>query len=337
MATARRIILPLAIVVAILAGSELAVRAVASRLDAPLVWLNREAQNKVTAMDALRQAKGGSAVVFVGSSMMNAAEDPALTTKLLGLKHPAFNAAIDGADIRSLEFWTLHVVVPRLRPRVVVIGVSSREFNDNGLNQRGFERKFFDSEAVRRLDGRLGTLARVEAWLDDHSDLLRYRTVLRRPAEARAVPRPTDVDALGVAASIRPFQRRPYGFGKVFRRRITDLVLNDYAIGGVEVAALDRLVRGLDRLAIKVVLVEMPVTDDVIPMHPRGQADYASFRRAFAAFVATHDVVSVDMRTPFPDTAEFVDPLHLDARGSRQFTQDISGLIRRAFLSPRSP
>ena len=40
-------------------------------------------------------------------------------------------------------------------------------------------------------------------------------------------------------------------------------------------AALDRLVRGLDRLAIKVVLVEMPVTDDVIPMHPRGQTDYA--------------------------------------------------------------
>ena len=125
-----RVSLSLLMVVLVLGGSELAVRAVSSKLQPPLLWVNREAQNKAVAMDALRRSKGGASVVFVGSSMTNAAADPALATRLLGVKRPAFNAALDGADLRALEFWTLRVVVPKLRPRAVVIGVSSREFNE---------------------------------------------------------------------------------------------------------------------------------------------------------------------------------------------------------------
>ena len=327
----RRIAIPALVVVVVLAGSELAVRAVASKLEAPLLWLNREAQNKASAMDALH-AKGGASVVFVGSSMTNAAADPRLLTQLLHLKRPAFNAAIDGTDLTALEFWTLHVVVPRLRPRVVVIGLSSREFNGAGLNQRGFARKFFASQAVRRLDGRLSTLGRIDAWLSDHSDLIRYRKVLRLPATAHKVAHPSDVNAYGVTNSLGPFQRRPYGFGEAFRLRITESVLNDYRISRAEIAALDRLVRALDGMKIGVALVEMPLTRDVIPMHTHGERDYAAFKRALAAFEASHHVVAVDMRTPFPETSEFVDPLHLDARGARRFTSMLASILKKDFI-----
>jgi hypothetical protein len=180
----RGLIVSIAVAVALMFGAELVVRAAASRLPEPLVWNDHEVQNKVARMDALGRQVAGASAVFVGSSSMNAAADPILTDRLIEARtRPAFNAALNGADLRSLEFWVTRVVLPKLRPQVVVLGTTSLELNDRGITQTDFFRKLKRSEGARRLLGDLGPRARAEAWAEDHSYLARYRTELRRPSK----------------------------------------------------------------------------------------------------------------------------------------------------------
>jgi len=88
----KRTPVPIVVLVVLVLVSELGLRAIAGHLQPPIVWANREVQHKVAAMDALR-GSGGASVVFVGSSMTNAAASPQLATRLLKTARPAFNAS----------------------------------------------------------------------------------------------------------------------------------------------------------------------------------------------------------------------------------------------------
>ena len=332
----RRSRLPISIVVTavLVLAAEAAVRAAAGTLPQPLEWPDREAQNKVERMDLLER-RGGASIVFVGSSMMNAAGDPAAATRLLGARRPAFNAALNGADMRSMEVWTMRVVVPRLRPRAVVIGFSSLELNDNGITQREFYDKLRRSPAVRRALGTAGLLERAEGWVENRSSLFRYRSVLRRPAEALSDRRDAElaqveVSRLGVLRAIPAFHRRPYSIPPEFRRRTTEESFHAYAVGGAQMAALERLVRGLVARDIRPILVQMPVTDDIVPMHPRGSADFAAFTAALGRCCLGATIPRLDMRAPFgSDPALFVDPVHVSGAGAARFTQTVAAFLRQ--------
>ena len=325
--------IPVAILVAlaVVVGAEGGVRAIAPRLVSPLTWGDREVQNKAAAIDALG-ARGGASVVFVGSSMTNAAADPRLTTRLLGLPRPAFNAAANGVDLVSMEQWTMDVVVPRLRPRAVVIGLSSRELNENGSNQLMFRSKFEDSPAVRVVEHRATMLQRLDNIASRYSYLVRYRSVLRRPKGAIKHPAADDVGTLGVIAALRAEQRVPYRVLPVFRTRIAARVLNDYAIGSRETDALAGLVTRLRARKISVVIVEMPLTDDAIALHTHGAADYEAFHRTLHAFVAGRSIPFVDLHDRFP-SKDFFDPLHLSRTGTIAFTTQLANVLRTTLHS----
>jgi hypothetical protein len=65
----------------------------------------------------------------------------------------------------------------------------------------------------------------------------------------------------------------------------------------------------------------MPVTKDIIPLHPQGQADRDRFARAIAAFVAGHPVTFINAEAVIgSSTTLFVDPLHLNDEGKRRTT-----------------
>jgi GDSL-like lipase/acylhydrolase family protein len=313
---------PLVIVLVLLA--ELAVRAAAPKLRDPLLWPDWEAQNKVAAMDALG-AKGGASVVFVGSSMVNAGFNPELATEMLGAKHPAFNAALNGSDLNTTDIWTRRVVVPRLHPKVVVVGFNSGELNDHWQDTSGLYSKMLQSPYGKRAAEAGGVLAKADAWLIDRSYLIRYRSVFRNPVDAvighdRAQDAQA-VDPLGRFVALTKFQRRPYTPGLSKQLGIWDEVFRNYRPGGKQFTALNRLVKDLTSKGIRVVLVRMPVTADIVPLHPQGRADRERFTRAIAGFVAEHPVTFIDAELaigPSPDL--FVDPLHLNAQGQRRTT-----------------
>lgn len=282
-------------------------------------------------MDALGR-RGGADIVAVGSSMVNAAVDPAALTRELGGRRPVFNAALNGAGARLLERWTLEVVVPRLRPKTVVIGVSSRELNDRGLDAAHAYDVVIGSRGFRDATGD-GTFAdRLEDRIAESSYLVRYRSVLRQPSRwggRKGSPVGSRVNDLGVLRALRIFDNATYATTPRLSRATATRSLNDLTFGGRETAALGRLVTGLTSRGIRVVLLEMPITEDEIRLHPAGAADYARFEALLARFAAAHPAVRVfDMRERFPDTADYRDPHHLNGTGKARFTGLLADVLK---------
>lgn len=327
-----RTAIPLVIVLVLLA--ELAIRAAAPKLRDPLLWPDWEAAHKVTAMDQLAASRGGASVVFVGSSMVNAGFSAELATQLLGGSRPVFNAALNGSDLRMTDVWTRGVVVPRLHPKVVVLGFNSGELNDHWQAPTSLITKMLQSPYGKRAAGVGGPLATIDASLMDRSYLMRYRSVLRSPWDALVgtdkAEKNQRVGRLGRFLALRNFQKRPYSPGLATMLGVWDGVFRNYRPGGVQFAALDRLVSFLTERKIRVVLVRMPVTKDIIPLMPRGVADRERFGRAIAGFVSSHPVTFIDAESAIGASTDlFVDPLHLNTTGAVRCTTLVVDDLRR--------
>lgn len=276
-------------------------------------------------MDAL-SLRGGAAVVFMGSSMTDYALDPKALSVSLGLRRPAFNASLNGAEARLMEFWLLNVVVPRLRPRAVVIGVSSRELNDRGRNARRAYEAVRGSYGGRSVATDRSPTERILAGAERLSALVRYRELLRTPTRlfkverlqaALAVTRlgaPTHIRTRGAFKQLPPFE-------------------GGFSVGGSAIHALERLVTRLRAERIRVIVVEMPMSPDGFLRHPNGIADYAQFHSALARLAVERDVDLVDLTPSFPTTEWFVDSLHLNAKGRTRFTVLITDHLRSALAA----
>ncbi len=320
----------LLVAVGVLLVAELGVRALAGPLHEPMVWRDRETSAKAAQIAGLGDA-GGAEVVLVGSSMTNAAVDPVALTEALGTSRPAYNAALNGASTPTLATWVEEVVIPQLRPDLIVVGLSSRELNGRGRNQDEELTSFSSSPAVERLTGGGGWSGRIERALEDASALVRYRTTLRRPLEAfddtKGPPRPRDMlQPLGVLRALRVFASADYRVTADFRARMVDRVFNDYEIGTREVAALHELYEIAERADVDVAVVLMPITEDAVTMHPNGADDLARFEAAIAD--ATEGRRVLDLRSGFQDLRLFADPLHLNGQGRADFTTALAEALR---------
>jgi hypothetical protein len=293
-----------------------------------------EAQNKVAAMDALGK-KGGASVVFVGSSISNRGFDPALATKLLNGRRPAFNAAVSGSDLRTVDLWTRKVVVPRLHPDVVVVGFNSGEWNGNWNTANQLWARLLESTEGKKIAGTGGVLSKIDGWMLDHSYLMRYRSVLRQPVDAvlGRDDKGQAAQAVGPLGTLKTgpnFERRRYTKGLSISLATWNDMFHNYRPGGAQAAAMNRLVDDLTSKGIKVVLVRMPVTKDIIPLHTRGQADRDEFTRFLAAFVASHPVRFINAEEAIGgDTAIFLDPVHMNNEGRRRTTEYVVGVLKR--------
>lgn len=315
----RRRLIPLIVAVALLALIDVSVRAAVPRAASFNAWNDWQATHKVEAIDALAR-RGGSPLVLMGSSMMDYAVDPAALSKQLGLQRPAFNASLNGAEARLMDFWLLNVVVPRLRPRFVVIGVSSRELNDLGRGTREAFEAVRNSYGGRTVADDLSPTQRILEVGERVSGIVRYRALLRVPS--RLVNAEPLEAALAVSALGAPTHPR-----RLDTYRTLPPISGGFAVGGSAMRALEHLVERLKSSKIRVLLVEMPISPDGYARHPNGMADYRSFQQTIAQFVATTGTSFADLLTPFPTTEWFGDTLHLNRRGRERFTQLLAGTL----------
>ena len=321
---------------ALLLAAELALRAAFPRLGLR-DWPNWEFENKVRAMDRLAR-RGGASVITVGSSMVQAAVDPHLLSALLARERPAFNAALNGATARTLELWTRHIVVPRLRPDMVMFGFNSIEMNDNSLVAQRIFDQFRTSRPWRRLRDEGSIFRRAIFRLESASYLVRFRRYVRKSAWSGAKRgKLAEVSELGYLRGVGVFEWRSYGI-REHQRKIWGEALQDFRAGGHEFEALGGLIRALRDANIPVLLVRMPISEDWIPLHPKGDQDYRAFERKLQAFVGSNDVRFVDLMPGFTSLDDFVDPVHLSPAGKRRFTTELVQHITEATASlPRSP
>ena len=313
-----------AAVVTVLLVAEVGVRLLTDVLPPPAGWPTDEYPLKDERTEELA-GDGGVGVVVVGSSVADVSVDPA------GLDHArgAYNAGLVGATAWIVDAWTRELVVPRLDPDVVVVAVSSRDLNDNGAGVALSDGLFRRSEGGRRVLGTESTADEVERWLDERSALLRYREVLRRPFEAWAGYDPPDRDAaaiteLGLETHLLDERYADRAFAVDFMRREP---LRDFALDGVQEAAFERLVTGLVADGRRVVVVDVPVTQDYVDAHPRGEQDMDDYRAVVDAVVARTGAELV--RPGVWEPSLFSDPLHLNGAGVDRLTDLLAGVVSR--------
>jgi hypothetical protein len=319
----RRLVAIAALCVVVLVIAELGVRGIAGHLPQPLVWGSAEAQAKVHQMDRLAR-QGGAPVVFVGTSQVIAGMSPSIVDAALGGRPLAYNAGLSSGFPDLMEPWIRDVVDPRLHPKLMVIGLSSFDVSDAASPIARAE-TFVASPAGRSAIHDAGPLDTVNWWLDRHSSLWAHRFSLRDPA--------TVLDAIrGKAPSVDaevPLLE-PAGWLDIHpgSPAIAPRVpVGNWSVGTTRVAALKRLIAEARGRGIRVVLVDMPVTDGYVARHPHGEADYVTFRAELGQIAAQGGVAELNfdsLRNP----SYFGDDVHLNSVGAQVFTTQLVAALQ---------
>lgn len=307
----RRRVRPLLVTALLVLAAELAVRA--AELPAPLEWSSVEAQVKVEDLEAL--GPGGVHTLFVGSSVVDVALRPDRFTASTG--ETAYNAALLGADLRSIDLWVRDVLVPTVHPQRVVLGLSCRELNGGEAAQDDIFRSFVAAPAMQRRLGTDSWLDRVGRFVGEWSELVRYRSVLRLPADAAGRDRRVGVnldlvgDGFNEAYTTRAYPAPGAVHDVLYRGDVST-----YAVGEDRLAALDRTLARLADAGIEAVVLHMPTSEDWLGyLPPGGMADCES---AMAEHAATGGARFLDGGVLGREL--FADPIHVNGTGADRVT-----------------
>lgn len=296
----------------------------ASRLIAPTLpvdpgkWPRVEMASKIAQMRDYVNRDEKVDVLFVGSSMMAGGISPVDFTESSG--RPSYNAAFAGPSIRTLTPWVLDVVEPLLRPQVVVIGLQTRDLNDNSRKNTIMHKGFLRSPGYKQAKGTIAT--RLEGGLENLSYFLRYRRALREPSRLFAVdPKgeralaQADLRQVIGASGTRLEEPVTYRPAPLLIDKLARNSLADFSVGGVEYEALLRLERKLEKRDVELMVLNMPVTDDYWDAHEDPLAERGVYGSYLSRFAERHDVTLVDAEGAFPSSVSFRDPIHLDIDG----------------------
>ncbi len=305
---------------------ELGARVALARSDAPVLrWHDFSTQLKVEQMDE----RGDVDLVVIGTSMAQQDIVPGVLADALaddgGPTETIYNAALNGGVPVVMEPWLLDQVVPRLRPDVVVWGLSpldmSLEYGDATLEA------YEDA-----LQTRPGILAEVDRFVSRFSDLVAARAVLRNPDQILGSGRDDNRRRLAEAeAEVGPDGERTnfasatgIGHAQEMARRITPFQLDRD-----DLAAIARTVDALRRDGIEVVFVELPVPDRFRRLYPGGPEQQQLVTDTIAALGEALDVEVITSIGPTDDSS-FVDFTHLGPDAAVDFTRLLAEPLARS-------
>ena len=301
----RALLIALALVLVV----ELVARVLSSGLPNP-DWNFPQTDRKVGQMEAMAAAGENTDIVLVGNSSVNAAflTEELETQSGLGT---FYNAGLDGSSMRLTEDWTLNVVVPLIAPETVVIGLTSRDLNDESSSNAEVFDNYLTSRGRARFLGEETVGQRVQRALSNVSALVRISPFIRDPASLISQYNPDGPNTGEFILPGEDYDPRPLDITRTRER-----ALNDYTLGGIELESLTRMTNELESQGIEAIVVEMPyVAEDYLELHPNGAEDYEAYREIVAEFTETQGLAYVDL-TEYPwTTAEFYDFLHVNSTG----------------------
>ena len=317
-------------VLCVLLLAELTVRALESQLPPAPVWDTDEYPMKIEQMDDLAEL-GGAGTVLLGSSVADVSVDPAGLTPHDG--RPAYNAGLIGATPFIVDVWARNIVLPTLRPSTVVIAISSRDVNRNGVGLEPSDARFLRAPATRELLGTQSFVDEVEWQLSEWSALVRYRLLLRRPLEAvfgyDAPDRNmTELSPTGLETHLLADQYQGSDVVLDFFRREP---LAGYELSTHQLDALEGVMTWLRGQGIRVVLLDVPVTADYIALHPQTD-DFSTYQAALAAIAGRTGAELWHPGTWEPEF--FSDPLHLNGAGVDRLTAELNAYLTQGAAVP---
>jgi len=276
-----------------------------------LRWYDAATQLKVEQMDDLDRVD----VIFAGTSVAWQGLVPEVFTGTDPEGRTAYNAGLAGGVPVVMEPWLLEEVIPRLHPDLVIWGLSSMDFStsygDDNLD------RYRDA-----LDSRAGPLAAIEQTTARLSSLVRYRTILRHPGALFGPERDAIETDFADAAAILGADGQRLRFQPDTgpdRARQIEARLVDYRIDESDIQAIHRTVNALRDQGVEVLLVEMPVPDRYVSLHPEGVADTSRAHETITAISDVFDLPTIDLRYGFTDD-DFVDFTHLDQTSTTSLT-----------------
>lgn len=319
----------LAVVALLLLVVELGARSVADELPTPMRWASAEEQVKADDLQRLSDQPGGT--IFLGSSMMDAAVDPAQFVAEAGTPPPAYNAALLGADTRIMRLWSEGFVVPTVDPSVVVVGVSCREVTEEAAQDAQFA-QFLDSRAMRERLGTLHTLDRVDDAVGSVSALVKHRVELREPLNLTGRDRRSnDEFTIGKDGRDEHFLDREYPPAEKLEEVLYRPDVETLDIAADKVEALAGLVDDLEADGAEVWVVNMPITQDFVEYMPAPSGQ--SKRVCWNLLDETATTAGAQyLEAGVWEKDLFADPIHLNREGSRRFTswlaEEVGGTSR---------
>ena len=253
--------------------------------------------------------------VFVGSSMTADGIDPNAFSKASGKE--GYNSAFAGPSIRTIAPWAVDVADPLLHPKAVIVGVQSRELNDNGAKNIRMYQSFLTSPGFKQFHGTTGQLERR---LENLSDFLKYRRLFRKPNDLlhtganpfAGVHLRQQIGARGA----RIENNVDYRNTDVFSEHLYEETLTDFHVGGPEYDALVDLSKTLKAQGIKLIVMTMPVTPAYWQAHKHPVKDKEAFHHIIHKFATVTGTTMIDAENAFPDHLPFREPMHLDVEGA---------------------
>lgn len=318
--------------------AELFTRAIASELLPPESNGAGEVALKADQLERLAEA-GGVDLLVIGDSMVDAGIDPAAVAAEVPALPRSYNAALRGARLPTQRLWLTEVVLPRVRPRLVLHGVSPTVVSNLGVSPTDVD--VFDTmlnNNVRQLNRDFwGELESIAA---ERSYLVRYRPSLRSPT---IVWNATRNKVTGTSSNLTvdrgpeywtrittsTGQNNEYFLGVAKPEALTGLfpVITKLLEGSLHFETLDRLFALYEAEHLPVILVVPPVAVDLLR---QGGVDPARWQAAADQIVARgkeHGIVVLDFVDRGYGSEDFYDLFHLNARGSKKFSADLGDAV----------
>jgi hypothetical protein len=311
-------------IVVVLLIAELGTRAIASGLPAPLLWQSYETQRKVEQIDALAH-QGGARIVFVGSSLVDVGVEPKIVDQQIGGGVTSYDAGLASSIPRMTKAWAETIVIPKLRPRVLVIGVGPYDIGaEGGSGRTAFLDAFLNSPGAIRAMHKEDPIQAANRWIGEYSSLWYNKTALRDPETVwRAItksPQPTQLEAADLDAQGRETEDQYYPFSNQARVNVSD-----WSFGAKDVAAIKELIAYAHHRGMEAVLVDMPVTNQEVDRMPPGT--FKTFQNALAAIgagtgtkVLSYDAIRSD--------SLFLDDIHLNHAGADLFSTALGRALK---------
>ncbi len=297
----------------ILLVAELGVRALGD-LPANRTWPDAESQFKAEhAADV--QARGGrEPVIFAGSSVSDAAFDPAVATEAAGLDVESFNYAQEGSLSETTARFLDAAVIDEVDPDVVVIGVFPGDIGASPTNAAALGDELARSRGYRLASGSPTVADRIDDAATSRSALVAHREIVRDPVRLlRWLRSPTTPAYLDEET------------GALLRHR--DVIYeppasapggddgDELAPVGPQVAALKGLA---DRLAAdgrRLVVVELPVLETAADALDEAARDLT--HRKMIEVEEAGCAERLDLRSLVQDESFWSDSSHVNAAGTK--------------------
>jgi hypothetical protein len=317
------------VVVLILLVAELFTRLIDAHLQTPLVWNNYEVQRKVQQIETLSH-HGGARVVYLGSSIVDVGLEPPVIDQQLGHDVISYNAGLEAAIPVQTAEWAETIVLPKLHPKVIVVGLLSYDFAKSSPFRYGIYGQYLGSSGVRQITGTDDTIQAVDRWLGSVSALWFHKFQLRDPAAVFHAIAGDSVPVDPSGAGVAPLGQQTQGLDQHWVGARATLNVKNWTLGTRDVDAINGLIAYAHVRHIKVVLVDMPVTKNLVGQMPHGQVSYDVFNAKVEAIGRASGSLVLNYQS-FSNHAFFRDNIHLNARGAKLLS-DRLGLALRAVI-----